>query len=72
MMKMALFFPELFLLLSCLVIFLLTLGKMSSSTVKNITAASAHPWQDEQQYSKKYYCCIVSNNFPYLCCKLET
>jgi NADH-quinone oxidoreductase subunit N len=38
-MKMALFFPELFLLLSCLVIFLLTLGKMSSSTVKNITAA---------------------------------
>jgi NADH-quinone oxidoreductase subunit N len=39
MMKMALFFPELFLLLSCLVIFLLTLGKMSSSTVKNITAA---------------------------------
>ncbi len=28
---MALFFPELFLLLSCLVIFLLTLGKMSSS-----------------------------------------
>jgi len=39
MMKMALFFPELFLLLSCLVIFLLTLGKMSSSTVRNITAA---------------------------------
>ena len=38
-MKMALFFPELFLLLSCLVIFLLTLGKMSSSTVRNITAA---------------------------------
>jgi hypothetical protein len=36
---MALFIPELFLLLSCLVIFLLTLGKMSSSTVKNITAA---------------------------------
>jgi NADH-quinone oxidoreductase subunit N len=39
MMKMALFFPELFLLLSCLVIFLLTLGRMSSSTVRNITAA---------------------------------
>jgi NADH-quinone oxidoreductase subunit N len=39
MMKMALFFPELFLLLSCLVIFLLTLGKMSSSTVRNLTAA---------------------------------
>jgi NADH-quinone oxidoreductase subunit N len=39
MMKMALFFPELFLLLSCLVIFLLTLGKMSSSTVRSITAA---------------------------------
>jgi NADH-quinone oxidoreductase subunit N len=39
MMKMALFFPELFLLLSCLVIFLLTLGKMRSSTVRNITAA---------------------------------
>ena len=38
-MKMALFFPELFLLLSCLVIFLLTLGKMSSSTVRNLTAA---------------------------------
>jgi len=38
-MNMALFFPELFLLLSCLVIFLLTLGKMSSSTVRNITAA---------------------------------
>ena len=38
-MKMALFFPELFLLLSCLVIFLLTLGKMSSSTVRSITAA---------------------------------
>ncbi|KPJ98010.1 MAG: NADH-quinone oxidoreductase subunit N [Desulfobacterales bacterium SG8_35] len=38
-MKMALFFPELFLLLSCLVIFLLTLGRMSSSTVRNITAA---------------------------------
>ena len=38
-MKMALFFPELFLLVSCLVIFLLTLGKMSSSTVRNITAA---------------------------------
>ena len=36
---MALFFPELFLLLSCLVIFLLSLGKMSSSTVRNITAA---------------------------------
>ena len=36
---MALFFPELFLLVSCLVIFLLTLGKMSSSTVRNITAA---------------------------------
>ena len=36
---MALFFPELFLLLSCLVIFLLTLGKMSSSTVRSITAA---------------------------------
>ena len=36
---MALFLPELFLLLSCLVIFLLTLGKMSSSTVRNITAA---------------------------------
>jgi NADH-quinone oxidoreductase subunit N len=39
MMNMALFFPELFLLLSCLVIFLLTLGKMSSSTVRNLTAA---------------------------------
>ncbi|MDX2433901.1 MAG: hypothetical protein QNK14_04735, partial [Desulfobacterales bacterium] len=39
MMKMALFLPELFLLLSCLVIFLLTLGKMSSTTVRNITAA---------------------------------
>ena len=39
MMKMALFFPELFLLLSCLVIFLLTLGRMSSSTVRSITAA---------------------------------
>jgi NADH-quinone oxidoreductase subunit N len=39
MMKMALFLPELFLLVSCLVIFLLTLGKMSSSTVRNITAA---------------------------------
>jgi NADH-quinone oxidoreductase subunit N len=39
MMKMALFFPELFLLLSCLVVFLLTLGKMSSSTVRSITAA---------------------------------
>jgi len=38
-MNMALFFPELFLLLSCLVIFLLTLGKMSSSTVRNLTAA---------------------------------
>ena len=38
-MKMALFFPELFLLLSCLVVFLLTLGRMSSSTVRNITAA---------------------------------
>jgi NADH-quinone oxidoreductase subunit N len=38
-MKMALFFPELFLLVSCLVIFLLTLGRMSSSTVRNITAA---------------------------------
>jgi len=39
MMKMALFLPELFLLLSCLVIFLFTLGRMSSSTVKNITTA---------------------------------
>jgi NADH-quinone oxidoreductase subunit N len=39
MMNMALFFPELFLLLSCLVVFLLTLGRMSSSTVRNITAA---------------------------------
>ncbi|MGB6288958.1 MAG: NADH-quinone oxidoreductase subunit N [Desulfobulbales bacterium] len=39
MMKMALFFPELFLLLSCLVIFLLTLGKMHSSSVRSITAA---------------------------------
>lgn len=38
-MKMALFFPELFLLLSCLVIFLLTLGKMHSSSVRSITAA---------------------------------
>ena len=38
-MKMALFLPELFLLLSCLVIFILTLGKSSSSTVRNITAA---------------------------------
>ena len=38
-MNMALFFPELFLLLSCLVIFLLTLGKMSSGAVRNITAA---------------------------------
>ena len=36
---MALFLPELFLLLSCLVIFILTLGKSSSSTVRNITAA---------------------------------
>lgn len=36
---MALFFPELFLLLSCLVIFLLTLGKMHSSSVRSITAA---------------------------------
>jgi NADH-quinone oxidoreductase subunit N len=38
-MKMALFLPELFLLLSCLVIFILTLGKSSSSTVRSITAA---------------------------------
>ena len=36
---MALFLPELFLLLSCLVIFILTLGKSSSSTVRSITAA---------------------------------
>ena len=38
-MKMVLFLPELFLLLSCLVIFILTLGKLSSSTVRSITAA---------------------------------
>ena len=36
---MVLFLPELFLLLSCLIIFVITLGKMSSSTVRNITAA---------------------------------
>jgi NADH-quinone oxidoreductase subunit N len=38
-MKMALFLPELFLLFSCLFIFILTLGKSSSSMVRNITAA---------------------------------
>ena len=37
-MKMGLFLPELFLLFSCLVIFLLTLGRMNSRTVRNITA----------------------------------
>lgn len=40
-MKTVLFIPELFLLFSCLVLFLLTLGKSKASLVRNITAGLA-------------------------------
>lgn len=40
-MKIALFIPELFLLLSCLVVFLMTLGSSGGRQARNITAALA-------------------------------
>ena len=40
-MKMALFLPELFLLFSCLVVFLLSLGKSAPRRVRNITTGLA-------------------------------